>query len=133
MDKDTYKPLPKSVAVRVSPIHGYGLFATELIPGGTDLGVSHIFAPGFKDSYVRTPLGGFINHSKDTPNCFKVKSHYTSTLTYFTLWTTSDVKAGEELTVKYTIYDMEDGSCPTVDDNTTREELDVWRSQQQNI
>ena len=104
--KNTYKPLPKSVAVRVSPIHGYGLFATENIPRGKDLGVSHVFAPGFQDSHIRTPLGGFINHS-DTPNCYKVPAHEESVLTYYNLHTTKDVEEGEELTVTYTLYDIE--------------------------
>ena len=126
MDETKYKPLPKSVVVRVSPIHGYGLFATEHIPSGTDLGVSHIFAVGFKDNYVRTPLGGFINHS-DTPNCYKVQSHEESVLTYYNLHTTKDVEKGEELTVKYTLYDIKrplkiakSAECPSIDDNTTR-------------
>ena len=105
MDKTTYKPLPESVVVRVSPIHGYGLFAIDNIPQGTDLGVSHIFAVGFKNNYVRTPLGGFINHS-DTPNCYKVQSHEESVLTYYNLHTTKDVEKGEELTVTYTLYDI---------------------------
>ena len=103
---ETYKPLPETVAVRVSPIHGYGLFAIDNIPQGTDLGVSHIFAVGFKNNYVRTPLGGFINHS-DTPNCYKVQSHEESVLTYYNLHTTRDVEKGEELTVTYTLYDIE--------------------------
>ena len=106
MDETKYRPLPESVVVRVSPIHGYGLFATEHIPSGTDLGVSHIFAVGFKNNYVRTPLGGFINHS-DTPNCYKVQSHEESVLTYYNLHTTKDVEKGEELTVTYTLYNIE--------------------------
>ena len=115
---ETYKPLPESVAVRVSPIHGYGLFAIADIPYGTDLGVSHIFAVGFKDGYIRTPLGGFINHS-DTPNCVKVQSHEESVLTYYNLQTIKKIKNGEELTVAYTIYSVKksfkvakNGSCP---------------------
>ena len=106
MDETKYKPLPESVVVRVSPIHGYGLFAIDNIPQGTDLGVSHIFAVGFKNNYVRTPLGGFINHS-DTPNCYKVQSHEESVLTYYNLHTTKDVEKGEELTVTYTLYNIE--------------------------
>jgi len=106
---ETYKPLPKTVAVRVSPIHGYGLFAIDNIPYGTDLGISHVFAVGFKDGYIRTPLGGFINHS-DTPNCYKVQSHKDSVLTYYNLYTTKDVEKGEELTVTYTIYNLKDSS-----------------------
>ena len=102
---ETYKPLPKEVAVRVSPIHGYGLFAIADIPTRANLGVSHVFAVGFKDNYIRTPLGGFINHS-DTPNCHKVQSHEDSTLTYYILQTIKDIKKGEELTVTYTIYNV---------------------------
>ena len=115
---ETYKPLPRSVSIRTSPIHGYGLFANANIPYGTDLGVSHVFAVGFKDNYIRTPLGGFINHS-DTPNCCKVKSHDESVLTYYNLQTIKKIKNGEELTVAYTIYSVKksfkvakNGSCP---------------------
>ena len=127
---ETYKPLPESVAVRVSPIHGYGLFAIDNIPQGTDLGISHVFAVGFKDGYIRTPLGGFINHS-DTPNCEKFTNHGDSTLSYFILRTIKDIKEGEELTLYYTLYTLKttfkvakNGTCPAVDDNTSREELD---------
>ena len=119
--KNTYKPLPESVAIKESPIHGYGLFAINDIPYGTDLGVSHVFAVGFKNNYIRTPLGGFINHS-DTPNCCKVKSHEESALTYFLLQTMKDIKEGEELTVTYTIYSIrksfkvaKNGACPEVE------------------
>jgi len=131
-----YKPLPETVAVKESPIHGYGLFAIADIPYGTDLGVSHVFAVGFKNNYIRTPLGGFINHS-DTPNCLKVESHEDSALTYFILQTIKDIKNGEELTVAYTIYTVKKSfkvgrakgaSCPAVDDNTPREELEVMYS-----
>jgi len=131
---ETYKPLPKSVAIRVSPIHGYGLFAIDDILYGTDLGVSHVFAVGFKDDYIRTPLGGFINHS-NTPNCYKIPSYEDSTLTYFNLQTIKDIKEGEELTVSYTIYPIKKlfkiakgASCPAVDDNTSREDLEVMYS-----
>ena len=79
-----YKPLPDSVEVRKSSIHGYGLFATTFIKRGTHLGVSHIYAPGFETSYIRTPIGGFINHD-DESNCVKIESPEESMLTYF-LW-----------------------------------------------
>ena len=97
-----YKPLPKSVVIKDSPIHGQGLYATEDISNSTDLGISHIFAVGFSDNYVRTPLGGFINHS-DTPNCYKVQSHDDSALNYYNLYTTRDIEKGEELTLNYTL------------------------------
>jgi len=37
----TYKPLPESVTVKSSPIHGLGLFAIETIPKNIDLGMIH--------------------------------------------------------------------------------------------
>ena len=85
-----YKPLPDSVAVKESPIHGYGLFATDPIKKGFHLGVSHVYAPGFHQNYIRTPVGGFINHS-DVPNCVKIESPEQSMLTYFSLVTTRDI------------------------------------------
>ena len=129
MDKDTYRPLPKSVCVRDSLIHGYGLFATEDITSGEDLGISHIYAPGFQDSHVRTPLGGFINHS-ESANCIKVQSHENSALTYYNLWTTKEVKSGEELTVKYTLYNIKktygEGSPWMERRSLTQEEVDYF-------
>ena len=100
-----YKPLPESVAVKESSIHGYGLFAIAPIKKGFNLGVSHIYAPGFHQNHIRTPVGGFINHS-DEPNCIKIESPEESMLTYFSLVTTRDIEQDEELTVKYTIYNV---------------------------
>ena len=98
-----YTPLPKSVVVKESTIHGYGLLAIDTIKKGTKLGVSHIYAPGFETSYIRTPIGGFINHS-DNANCIKIESPEESMLTYFSLGASKDIEEGEELTVKYTLY-----------------------------
>ena len=100
-----YKPLPDSVVVKESPIHGYGLFAKSPIKKGTHLGVSHVYAPGFEGSHIRTPVGGFINHS-DEPNCHKIESPEESMLTYYSLVTSRNIEQGEELTVKYTIYNV---------------------------
>ncbi len=100
-----YKPLPDSVVIRESPIHGYGLFAKSLIKRGFHLGVSHIYAPGFETSYIRTPVGGFINHS-DEPNCSKIESPEESMITYYSLVTTRDIEQDEELTVTYTLYNV---------------------------
>ena len=125
-----YKPLPESVAVKESPIHGYGLFAIADIPQGTELGITHVFAVGFHNNYIRTPLGGFINHN-NAPNCEKFRNHGDSTLSYFILRTIKDIKEGEELTLYYTLYTLKttfkvakNGTCPAVGDNTSREELD---------
>ena len=60
---------------------------------------------------LRTPLGGFINHS-DKPNCVKVESVTRQRVTPlydhdFTKWdlvTIKDIEAGEELTLEYSFY-----------------------------
>ena len=68
--KKTYRPLPDNLFIEESLINGQGLFASNDIPAGTDLGVSHVEIEKDKMSpkeLIRTPLGGFINHS-DNPN-----------------------------------------------------------------
>ena len=100
-----YKPLPDYVEIRTSPIHGEGLFAKTSIKRGKHLGVSHIYAPGFETSYIRTPVGGFVNHSEE-PNCVKIESPEESMITYFSLVTSKDIEKDEELTVKYTLYNV---------------------------
>ena len=69
---DHYKPLTKKVTISSSKIHGLGLFSTEEIIINDILGITHVHQIGFKDDYIRTPLGGFINHS-NTPNCTLIK------------------------------------------------------------
>ena len=64
-----YKPLPDSLTVKTSKVNGLGLFAKEGIAQGTNLGMSHL---KISDTILRTPLGGFINHSND-PNLVKVE------------------------------------------------------------
>ena len=63
-----YKPLPDSLTIKTSKVNGLGLFAKEGIAQGTNLGMSHL---KISDTILRTPLGGFINHSND-PNLVKV-------------------------------------------------------------
>ena len=93
-----YDPLPKCVTIRSSNIHGLGLFATEDIPEGTELGMSHFY---WGERLERTPLGGFYNHS-DNPNVVKVRKD-----SRFFLVTTRDISGGEEITCKYTFYEVE--------------------------
>ena len=102
-----YKPLPDELEICCSPIQGMGIFAKQKIPKGTHFGMSHI---QISDTLIRTPLGGFINHSDD-PNCEKVKLYFTNEdkqpAYNFTKWnivTIKDIKAKEELTLKYTFY-----------------------------
>ena len=91
----SYKPLPDTLTIKPSSIEGLGLFATKNIAKNTDLGMSHFL---YGDFLIRTPLGGFVNHS-EKPNCKRVKLEEESHLK-----TTKEIKAGEELTLKYTLY-----------------------------
>ena len=60
-----FRPLPKQLTIKNSPIEGLGLFATEDIKANTFIGVTHIRDEQFENKYIRTPLGGFYNHSND--------------------------------------------------------------------
>jgi SET domain-containing protein len=99
-----YKPLPDSVTIKNSNIQGLGLFSTCFIPKGTNFGISHIYNADFDDGWIRTPLGGFINHSDD-PNIVKWKDIVTN---HYHLVTIKDIENNEELTVKYTLYKIND-------------------------
>ena len=95
-----YKPLPSFLTIKESNIHGLGLFATEDLEAGLFLGISHVKDEGFEDGYIRTPLGGFFNHSDD-PNCKCVCDG-----DFLVLSTIRPVNAGEEITVKYWLYNI---------------------------
>ena len=103
-----YRPLPESLTIQQSGINGLGLFAKEDIAQGTNFGMSHIKLNG---NMVRTPLGGFINHSDD-PNTTKAELFMTNedrgkfNYKKWNLVTLRDIKKGEELTVKYTFYNV---------------------------
>ena len=64
----SYKPLPNFLTIKKSNIQGLGLFSLSKIKKGEMIGITHIFNEGFDNNYIRTPLGGFINHSNN-PNC----------------------------------------------------------------
>jgi hypothetical protein len=98
--KETYKPLPDSLHIGKSKIHGQGLVASEDIAVGTELGVSH-YRKG--DDVIRTPLGGFINHSED-PNVKRTQIRIEPYWDKWTITTIKDIKKGKELTLKYTMY-----------------------------
>ena len=117
-----YKALHSDITIKESTIHGMGVFAVKSIAKDTVLGISHVKD---KDNtgchyqgYVRTPLGGFINHSKE-PNCIKVvpKDHLYSQNwpvieegeepSSMAMRTSRDIKETEELTVFYTLYKVD--------------------------
>ena len=105
-----YKPLLDSLTIKSSGIDGLGLFAREDIKAGTYMGVTHVWEQN-RDTYIRTPLGGFINHSNN-PNCVKAVLRFTDEddpklkINYmkWNLIVIDDIQEGEELTVKYTFY-----------------------------
>ena len=106
---DKYKPLSEGLRIQKSKIQGFGLFTLFFLKAGTNLGTSHI---KIKDELIRTPLGGFLNHSDD-PNCEKVKLHNENYIQY-NLVTIKDIAGGDELTVKYTFYNMGSNGAPTL-------------------
>ena len=105
-----YKPLPEAVTIKESGINGLGLFADQDIKQATNLGMTHL---KFNGTIFRTPLGGFINHS-NTPNCVKADLLMTNhdnpdqkfDYKKWNLVTAQDIKEGDELTVRYTFYNV---------------------------
>lgn len=95
-----YLPLPESLTIKNSSIHGLGLFCVTRILANALLGKTHIKDTASQDGWERTPLGGFYNHS-ETPNCTKVSSPCG---TYMFLQTLREIEPGEEITVSYTLY-----------------------------
>ena len=102
-DKEPYNPLPEYLAIGPSDIHGAGILAKEDIPGEVVIGITHVYDPNFQHNYIRTPLGGFINHS-ESPNCELVDDDEDSD--YKKLKTLYKIEAGRELTLKYSLYDI---------------------------
>jgi len=102
-----YKPLPESLTIKPSEVNGLGLFAQKGIAQGADLGISHIKIENDEkeDEIFRTPLGGFINHAEDA-NVVKVELHDDRYKKRWDLIALRNIKAGEELTVKYTFYNV---------------------------
>ena len=98
--KRPYNPLPEYLAIGPSQIHGAGILATEDIPGEVVIGITHVYDPNFQHNYIRTPLGGFINHS-EMPNCELIEDENDD---YKKLKTIRKIEAGEELTLKYSLY-----------------------------
>ena len=95
----SYRPLPNVLTIKPSEIDGLGLFATKSIERGTLLGTTHVYDNRFEDGLIRTPLGGFFNHSEN-PNIELRETDFG-----LVMMTIKDISQGEEITGKYTIYD----------------------------
>jgi len=126
----TYQPLPDCLTIQKSEIHNLGLFATEDIPEGTNLGIAHVLIPHaeetFSQSYCRTPLGGFYNHS-ETPNCeikstikyfYDSASHHRLVTTIMELFTKKEIKEGQEITSNYILYKIDE--IDEIDEENTK-------------
>ena len=101
--EDKYRPLPPHMTIQPSKIEGLGLFTLKAIKDlETSLGVTHVWYEEV-GSVFRTPLGGFINHSK-TPNC-EIKRFDGTIVSH--LFPIKPIKAGEEITLKYTMYSVD--------------------------
>ena len=129
-----YKPLPNSLTIKKSPIEGLGLYATENIKANVFIGLTHIQDKNFDNGYIRTPLGGFYNHSNE-PNVRRVVSDILPSMKcgepidesldvskisngkgsrenlypkvegrYMFLVSLKDITSGEELTANYNLY-----------------------------
>ena len=122
-----YRPLPKNLTIKDSKIDGLGLFSKTKIKKNSFIGISHVKDDDFQDMYIRTPLGGFYNHSKN-PNVTKLSSNTlpkydfgqnieekiketledknNNNLKYFYLVSLKDIEPGEEILAKYTFYEF---------------------------
>ena len=129
-----YKPLPNCLTIKKSSIEGLGLFATEEIKANCYIGLTHIKDKDFENGYIRTPLGGFYNHSNE-PNVRRVISGNLPKMKccnkidesldvskipdknasrenlypevkdkYMFLISIKNIKAGQELTANYNLY-----------------------------
>ena len=129
-----YKPLPNFLTIKKSPIEGLGLYATGNIKANCFIGLTHIRDKDFENGYIRTPLGGFYNHSNE-PNVRRVVSDELPKLEfgasiddsldiakipdgkanrenlypnvegkYMFIVSIKDIKAGDEITANYNLY-----------------------------
>ena len=129
-----YRPLPEILTIKKSSIEGLGLYAQKHIKANTYLGITHILDERFDNKYIRTPLGGFYNHSNN-PNVQRMVTNvlpklkfgepspnpdalsevknieasrerlYPNVIARFMyLISVKDIKIGDELTANYNLY-----------------------------
>ena len=107
-----YRPLPKELTIKNSPIEGLGLFTTEDIKKHSFIGITHIRDEQFENKYIRTPIGGFYNHS-DQPNVIRMVSDYLPKLKFGDrvdpTKSTQELKKGEN-NVESSFYHLQEKS-----------------------
>jgi len=103
----SYRPLPKQVTIKKSSIDGLGLFATQNIQANTILGITHISNKKYLNGFIRTALGGFINHS-ETANSKLISCADSRDIECGTLFlkTIQDIQAGQEILLTYKMYEV---------------------------
>jgi SET domain-containing protein len=110
MIKDSnWRPLPDFLTIKQSTIEGLGLFTTDQIKQGDDLGMTHVFDPRFQDNYLRLPLGAFVNHH-EIPNCkavFCEEDEKLGKVKHIRIVALNDIEKGSEITVKYVINKLD--------------------------
>ena len=92
-----YRPLPDGLTIKNSPIEGLGLFTNIDIKKNTFIGITHIRDEQFENKYIRTPLGGFYNHSNE-PTIIRMVSDVLPKL-----------KFGDQIDLNATVKKFEDG------------------------
>ena len=94
-----YNPLPKNLTIAESDIDGHGIFAKTDIGKNVDLGTTHIKVP-MVHGYIRTPLGGFVNHSTEN-NCeLHIIEEWDDYIIY-NIFSSKKIKKGEEILLNY--------------------------------
>ena len=110
MIKDSnWRPLPDFLTIKQSTIEGLGLFTTDQIKQGDDLGMTHVFDPRFHDNYLRLPLGAFVNHH-EIQNCkavFCEEDEKLGKVKDIRIVALNDIEKGSEITVKYVINKLD--------------------------
>lgn len=94
-DNFRYDPMYGIFELRESPIHGLGIFVKGSGLISCDI-ATHYDIGG---QLVRTPIGGFINHS-DSPNCY-IEFYETFFGGVYILRSHSPLYNGQEITLDY--------------------------------
>ena len=87
-----YRPLPEGLTIKKSPIEGLGLYATKDIKTNIFIGLTHVLDERFENNYLRTPLGGFYNHS-DNPNVQRMVTNVLPKLKFADIAPNPDAKS----------------------------------------